>query len=203
MPARTSWSVVRRGSRDPGDRSIKQPVPYLCEDGATPATPAVTPTAPATEPALPAPAAPAGDEVRADGSRRRGLSELAAEDRSKLLAAVPHIREWQRLRRAGTYAAALAAFEQAHAEAPDDPGALCEAGWQAFRLERLDRARELLERGARLSRIPSRRYDTWCANDDNGELRPLLPFNAVVFWNGLSQDVRRQPATPRPVTMAR
>ena len=142
-----------------------------CEEGATPA---VMPAAPATEPALPAPAAPAGDQARPDGSRRRGVSEIAAEDRAKLLAAVPHIREGQRLGRAGSYAAALAAFERALAEAPDDPGALCEAGWQAFRLERLDRARELLERGARLSRIPSRRaaclYNLGRVHEGRGEV---------------------------------
>jgi hypothetical protein len=127
-----------------------------CDCESEPATPTAEESTNAPETSAPD-EAPQSSAGRDDRPRRRRPNELSPEERARLVAAVPHVREGQRLGRAGDHAAALSAFERALEDAPDHPGALCEAGWQAFRLDDLDRAKDLLVRGARLSRAPNRR----------------------------------------------
>jgi hypothetical protein len=130
-----------------------------CDCEGEPAAPVTTTSEPAPgsapEEALATAEPPPGEDDPLH--QRRHPSELSPEERGRLVAAVPHVREGQRLARGGDHAAALSAFERALERAPDHPGALCEAGWQAFRLDDLDRAKDLLHRGARLSRMPNRR----------------------------------------------
>lgn len=88
---------------------------------------------------------------------RAGVSDTEPEHVQNARAVVGHIREGRREARTGRWGAAQAAFEAALEIQEDDPLLLCEAGWAAFRAERLELAERHLRRGTRLCRAPGRR----------------------------------------------